>query len=203
MPLAEALQVLLRLAARLRRAAEGGRQRRPVSAEPRRPGKTYQLMRVRMDPAHPVGARDQRPPSDGLGPADAGRCRRPSASEPRGRGLRTRACAPEAESRPWQDPSRVQCPTCGRPTRVLARAIRGARSAASAAGAWTWAPGPASASAWPVRRIPASLTTRPPPAAQPCRPHARGLNPAQLVPIIRAASTPQGRVLTTPGSNPS
>ena len=74
MPLAEALQVLLKLlrdtGAPQRMVAPGGQYQQSLP-----PGKTYQLLRVRIDAGQRPGARDQRPPADGVGPLDAARRR--------------------------------------------------------------------------------------------------------------------------------
>ena len=81
MPLAEALQVLLGL---LRDSgvphkvvAPAGQYQQSLPQ-----GRVYQLMRVRLDAERTAGARDQRPPADGVGAADAPGRRRPAQAEP-------------------------------------------------------------------------------------------------------------------------
>jgi cell division protein ZapD len=78
MPLAEALHALMGLlrdsGAPQRLVASGGQYQQSLPQN-----KTYQLLRLRIDDGRRPGARDQRPPADGVDPHDARRCRRPAA----------------------------------------------------------------------------------------------------------------------------
>ena len=92
MPLAEALQVLLGL---LRDSgvphkvvATGGQYQQSLPH-----GRVYQLLRVRLDPAERPRARDQRPPPDGVDPADEAGRRRAAAAEPADTDFELTLCA--------------------------------------------------------------------------------------------------------------
>ena len=172
MPLAQALQVLLQLlrdsGVRQKVVAPGGQFQQGL-----RPGKTYQLLRVRLDPALQlvpeisghrlmVSVRLMRAEADGrLRPSNEDASfelvavrlsMSSSAAGPAGAVSHVRAAAPR--SRPQ---------------------IAGGRSAASVAGASTWAPGPANAFAWPPIRNPADGDGAGP-ASQRAAP-TRGLKP--------------------------